>query len=429
MISKNVLKEIILANEDFIVKQVKNPVKREGLHFPASLKKVVVLYGVRRSGKTFILFDIFKRHKERSLYIDFEDERLSGFQVKDFERLKEAFLELKPHLISREIYFLFDEVQNVDGWEKFCRRAVERENIAVFVSGSSSKMMPFEIHTELRGRSWSIEILPFSFKECLLAIHIETEGEDIIYGVKKPLIKKHFNDYMIWGGFPEVLLAKSEIEKRKILKEYIIAMFFRDMVERYNITNIQLLDALTDKLFSSFSTKLSLTACYKQYRDKFPFSKDLLFKYYRYFSDCMLIFEVRKFAESTYKRMRNPAKVYLIDNGLGRRVTSADAGRLLENLVFLELRRKEYEMFYFEEKIECDFIAKISDGDLLPIQVCFELNEENISRETEGLIKACRAVDATKGLILTNDDEKELSKDGINIKAVPFWKWCLLRDG
>lgn len=425
MISKAILKEIIVSNEEFIQKQVESPVEREGLHFPKKLKKVVVLYGVRRSGKTFILFDIFKKHKENSLYIDFEDERLKEFQLKDFERLKEGFLELKPHLIGKELFFLLDEVQNVEGWEKFCRRAVERENINVFVSGSSSKMMPFEIHTELRGRSWSIEVFPFSFKEYLRAKDIEIKDKGIIYGSKKSLLKKHLNDYLKWGGFPEVSLLESELEKTKLLKEYLGAMFFRDLVERYNTTNIPLLEALTDKLFSSFSTKLSLTAFYKQYKDKFPFSKDILFRYYKHFLDSMLIFEVKKFAESAYKRMRNPAKIYLADNGLGKRISSADYGRLLENLSFLELKRRGHDIFYFEEKRECDFIAKAAESRFLPVQVCFELTEETSDREISGLIEACKWVGAKEGLILTNDDEKEISANGVDINVLPFWKWCL----
>ena len=425
MISKNTLKEIILSNEDFILQQIKKIVDREGVLFPEALNKTVVFYGVRRSGKTFILFDLFKRYRDYSLYIDFEDERLLGFELKDFEGLKDALLELKPHLIGKELVFLLDEVQNIKGWERFCRRSVERENIRVFVSGSSSKMMPSEFQTELRGRSWSAEVLPFSFREYLHAEDIDISDKSFIYGPKKALVKKHFSEYMKWGGFPEVFFLKSELEKKKLIKEYFGAMYFRDLVERYNITNIPLLEGLTDKLFSSFTVKFSLTRFYKQYKDRFPFSKDLLFRYYRHFLQSMLVFEVKKLAESTYKRMRNPAKVYLVDTGLCRRITSADAGRLLENIVFLELRRKGYEVFYFEEKRECDFIAKTEDNKLLPIQVSFELNEENKEREISGLIKACRWLSIREGRILTYDDEKDLNTEGINIKVLPVWKWLL----
>ncbi len=232
---------------------------------------------------------------------------------------------------------------------------------------------------------------------------------------------------MRWGGFPEVCLSISELEKMKLLKEYFGAMFFRDLVERYRITNITLIESLTDKLFSSFSTRFSLTSFYKQYKDRFPFSKDLLFRYYKHILRSMLVFEVRKFAESTYKRMRNPAKVYLVDTGLCRRVTSSDSGRLLENIVFLELRRKGYEVFYFEEKRECDFIVKTGDNRFLPFQICFELNEENSEREIGGLLAACKHLGIDEGIVLTYDVEREMNREGFKIRVLPVWKWLLLR--
>lgn len=243
---------------------------------------------------------------------------------------------------------------------------------------------------------------------------------------KKAVVKKLFLDYMQWGGFPEVCFLRSELEKKKLIKEYLGAMFFRDLVERYSMTNISLLDKLTDKLFSSFSLKFSLTSFYKQYTGRFPFSKDSLYRYFKNYLQSMLVFEVRKFAESTYKRMRNPAKVYLVDTGLCRRVTSADAGRLLENVVFLALRRRGYEVFYFEAKRECDFIARTENNSFLPIQVSFELNEESSSRDIDGLIEACKWLDIGKGLILTYDDEEqELNLDGVNVKISPVWKWSI----
>jgi len=428
MISKSRLKEIILSNEEFILTQIKKIVKRERIYLPENLDKVVVFYGVRRSGKTFILFDLFKKMSERSLYIDFEDERLVDFQIGDFERVKEVALELKPHLIGKGMVFLLDEIQNIRGWEKFCRRVVERENVKVCLSGSSSKIMPLEIHTELRGRSWGIQIFPFSFREYLGAKDTDISDKSFIYTAKKALIKNYFLDYLKWGGFPEVTFLESRFERKKLIKEYLDAMFFRDLVERYRITNITLLDFLTDKLFSSFATKFSLNSFYKQYQDKFPFSKDLLFRYYKYFLQSMLVFEVRKFTESIYKRMRNPAKVYLIDTGLCKRVTSADSGRLIENLVFLELKRRGYEVFYFEEKGECDFIVRNQEDKFLPMQVSFELTEENREREIKGLIDACKWLEINKGVILTYDEEAELNVGKIYIEILPIWKWLLAND-
>jgi len=428
MISKNLLKDIIVSNEEFILTQVKRIIGREGIILPKDINKTVVFYGVRRSGKTFILFDLFKKHSDSSIYVDFEDERLSGFKLGDFERLKEGILELKPHLIRKELFFFLDEIQNIEGWEKFCRRAVEREKIKVFVSGSSSKMMPMEIHTALRGRVWSIEVLPFSFTEYLYARGIQLKQKADIYGEKKAIIKNFFSEFMKWGGFPEVSFLSSDIERTMLLKEYFGAMFFRDLVERYKMTNISLLESLSDKLFSSFSQKFSATSFYRQYKDKFPFSKDILFKYYKYFLQSMLIYEVRKFAESTYTRMRNPAKIYSVDTGLCRRVTSEDAGRLLENIVFLELRRRGYEVFYFDEKKECDFIAKNGDHKLFPIQVCLELNEENRMREIEGIVEACRWLHIKTGFILTYDEEMDITIEGVRIRILPVWKWVALKE-
>ncbi len=347
-----------------------------------------------------------------------------GFDVKDFDTLREAFWELEPQLVGKEVLFLLDEVQNIQGWERFCRRLVEREKVRVCVSGSSSKVMPTEIHTELRGRAWSVELMPFSFREYLRSKGIDPADRKIAYGHQKVLVKKCFSEYMRWGGFPETVFVDSELDKERILKEYMGAMFFRDIVERYSATNIPLLEALTDKLFSSFSMKISLTQFYKQYKGKFPFSKDMLFKYYKYFLKSMLVSEVRVFEESTYKRMRNPAKIYLIDTGICRRVTSMDAGRILENIVYLELRRRKYDIFYFQGRNECDFIAKKADS-FLPIQVTFELTNDNKERETEGVIEACKRLHVGKGMLLTNDDEVELTKEGVALQVMPVWKWLL----
>lgn len=425
MITKELLKEIIVSNEEFILNEIKEIVERESVSFPEKLKKVMILYGVRRSGKTYVLFDLFNKNKDCSLYVDFEDERLSGFEAKDFEVLKDSFLELKPHLLGKEIVFLFDEVQNVNGWERFCRRIVERENTKVYVSGSSSKIMPMEIHTSLRGRAWSVEITPFSFREFISLKGIDRNDKSFIFGKRKVLIKKYFSEFTKWGGFPEVLLLKSDADKRKVIREYFEAMFFKDLVERFNITNIPLLKSLTEKLFSSFSLKLSLTAFYKQYKGKFPFSKDTLFSYYNHFLESMLIFEVRKFSESSYKRLRNPAKIYLVDTGICKKVSSTDSGRILENIVFLELRKKGNEIFYFEEEGECDFIVKTGSGEFLAYQVTLELKEVNREREIKGLIEACRRINRKNGIIFTHDEEGSEVIEGINIKILPVWKWLI----
>ncbi|MFH1260212.1 MAG: ATP-binding protein [Elusimicrobiota bacterium] len=421
-----ILKEIIVENEKFILNSVKDVIPRLGLNLPAISSKVCMFYGVRRSGKSFLLFDLFRKYKDFALYLDFEDERLTGFTVNDFSKIKDTFLELKPHLINRKgLIFLLDEIQNIEGWEKYARRMVEKEDVKVFCAGSSSKITPQGIHTSLRGRSWSVEVLPFSFREFIQTKNLQPDQKDIFYGTNKTLLKKYFQEYLRYGGFPEIIFLETEFEKKKILGEYMEAMFFKDLVERFEIKNIHLLDALREKIFSSFSTKCSLTSFYKQFQGKFPFSKDSLFLYYKYFLESMLIFEARKFSESSYKRLRNPAKVYLADLGLSKKITSSDFGRLLENIVFLQLHRKDYEIFYFEENNECDFVVK-KDEEWSVYQVTWQLNEGNREREIKGLLNAAKFFKLKEGTIITNDEESEQEYQGINIRVVPIWKWLIL---
>jgi len=422
MISKNIIKEIILSNRAFIMESVSGIVPRAAGEVVAP-GKTVIMHGIRRSGKTFIIYDIFRRNSDAALYLDFEDDRLIGFTAADFLTVQDAFLELRPETSGRIVY-LFDEIQHVEEWERFCRRVTERENAAVYVTGSSSKLMPLEVDTAIRGRAWSVAVFPFSFTEFLQLRMGRPDRNEILYGTGKVETKRLFAEYAKWGGFPETALTADLRDKTKLLKEYLRAMFFRDLVERYGMTNIALFDALADKLFSSFSTRLSLTAFYRQYKDLFPFSKDLLFQYFHNFEESMLVFAVRKFSESSYKRSRNPVKIYPADTGLCRRVASEDAGRILENIVFIELARRGGEVYYFEEKQECDFVVKYGEGAaFVPFQVCLELTDENRRRETGGLIAACRRLNLTEGTILTDDQEWEEAVEGIKISVCPVWRW------
>jgi len=425
MISKNIIKEIMLSNRAFILESVSGIVPRAAAEVAAP-GKTIIMHGIRRSGKTFILYDIFRRNSDAALYLDFEDDRLTGFTAADFQTVQDAFLELRPETADRIVY-LFDEIQHVEDWERFCRRVTERENAAVYVTGSSSKLMPLEVDTAIRGRAWSVAVFPFSFMEFLQLRSGKLDNNGILYGTGKVETKRLFAEYAKWGGFPETALAADPLDKTKLLKEYLRAMFFRDLVERYGMTNIALFDALADKLFSSFSTRLSLTAFYRQYKDLFPFSKDLLFQYFHNFEESMLIFAVRKFSESSYKRSRNPVKIYPADTGLCRRVASEDAGRILENIVFIELARRGAEVHYFEEKQECDFIVKNGEGaGFAALQVCQELTDENRRRETGGLLAACKRLLLTDGMILTDDQEREEEVEGVKIRVLPVWRWLIM---
>jgi len=428
MISSELIKDIIKTNEEFILHKIPDIVPRKDIieqtkFASGNLKKVNILHGVRRSGKTFLLYNIFQKNNGSSLYIDFEDERLGDIKIDDLDLIKESFFELKPHLIDKKAFFLLDEVQNVVGWERFARRITERENITVYAAGSSSRITPKNIHTSLRGRAWGIEVFPFSFQEYLQIKGLELKSS--IYGKNKVLIKNALSDYLTWGGFPEVSLIDSEFKKKKILKEYLDAMYFKDLVEKYEISNIPLLETLKENIFSSFSAKFSLTAFEKKYRGSFPFSKDYLYSYYNNFKESMLVFEARIFTSSAYKRRRNPPKVYLVDTGLTRNVGTADYGRLLENAVFLELKRKGKEIFYADRNGECDFVIKGKTGENQAVQVTWELGEHNKEREIKGLVKTCEKLNIKDAEIITFTQEDLYKKNNIKVNIIPFWKWIL----
>jgi len=427
MPSKDLLKRIILENLQFIKALSLQMVPREGLVLPEGVRKVVVLYGLRRSGKTYMLYSLFKEAPDASLYVDFEDDRLAGFSPADFENLREAFYELKPEVVGRSPWLLLDEVQRVEGWEAFARRMVERGEARVAVTGSSSKLGPSEIKSVLRGRDWTVEVMPFSFREVLRARGMKP-SQDLVYGLDRVKVVHLLEEYLSWGGFPEVVLAPPE-QRRKIVREYLDALFFKDLVERYGTTNLSLLKSLREALFSSFASKFSLSSFFRKMKGRFPFSKDTLFRYYDHFLDAMLIFEVRKFTPSPYQRLRNPPKVYVADNALTIRMGTRDRGRLLENLIYLELRRRRYEVHYFSGRGECDFVA-LREGEMELYQVSLDLGE-NLPREMGGLLEAAAELGLKRGTILTLEEERTVEEKGVEITVVPAWKWLLtpLTDG
>jgi len=422
MISREVLKDIIKSNEDFINNTVGEIFPRIDIAFPKKLKKVKIIYGARRSGKTFLLYGLFKKNRENALYIDFEDERLNGIELNELDKIREGFFELKPHLLhEKNIVFLFDEIQNIRGWEKYARRLVEREGIDLYVAGSSSQITPSRISSSLRGREWSIAIYPFSFKE-FLGVK-KTDLTNSLYGKDKILVNKHLTDYLKYGGFPEVTLVEDDFTKQKLLHEYMSAMFFKDLVEQFDLKNATLLETLKETLFSSFSAKFSVGSFYRQFKEKFPFSKTSLFRYYDAFLKSMLIFEARFFSSSAYKQRRNPPKIYMVDPGLALKTKSHDWGRAFENAVFLELKRRGYDIYYYMGNKECDFILKESSGDFSAIQVAWEVTDENKKREYDGVLEACRSLNETEGTIVTRDQDFKEKVSGINISCVPFAKW------
>lgn len=429
---KEILKRLIV---EFHESELPELIERS-MDVDLETRKIISIIGPRRCGKTYYLYYLIKKliqqgeDKTRMLYINFEDERILPFSVKEFDLILEAYFELYPENKGKKIYAFFDEIQNVNGWEVAVRRMYDREKIRIFITGSSSKLLSKEIATALRGRTISYELQPFSFLEILRAKGIDVTP-NLLYSSKRFHIKKLLNEYMKFGGFPEVVLENDETTKIRILQEYLNTIFFRDLVERYSVRNTILLKEIIRFLTSNISRYFSVSKFYKLAKQNFKVTKRTILNYCSYLEDVRLTLFVKKFG-TLKEQMVNPRKIYCIDVGFKTAsgfYTSEDLGRIAENLVFLKLRERQLrdplvEIYYWKQKQEVDFIVKRGKKVEEIIQVCWDV-EEAKEREIKGILNAAEFFKIKKGIIITGDFEGEELIEGVKIEYVPLWKWLL----
>jgi len=398
-------------------------------------EKILTITGPRRAGKTFLCYQLIEKLRnevpeDNIVYINFEDERLHPLKGDELSKLLEIYYEMFSPTEDRK-YFFLDEIQVMEDWERWCRRIDEQEkNIKLIVTGSSSKVMPMELSTSLRGRSLNWKVFPFSFKEFLKAKEIELEkDENIYYSTKKrSKIKGLFNEFLNYGGFPEIVLEEEEVLKKKTLQEYFSTIFYKDIIERFNVGNIPALEDFFKMRLDNFACKMTYTQSRKNLKSiGHKIGKATLKRYLTYAGNVFFLFELEKYVANRKKRKRASRKVYPIDTGLVNAVRfdfSQEYGRALESLVFIELKRREKELYYHENNGECDFIIKEGRDFKTAIQVTKTL-EDTREREVRGLESAMKSHDIEKGLILT-ENEKE-SFDG-DIEVMPVWLWLLKND-
>ena len=376
---------------------------------------IIIISGIRRCGKSTLLFQIRKKHS--GYYLNFDDERLINFKIEDFKVLEELFIEL----YGEKKIFYFDEIQNIPMWERFARR-LHDEGKKVLITGSNASMLSKELGTHLTGRYLMLQMFPFSFKEFLLLKKFELNKNSAYLTISRAKIKKYFSDYFINGGFPEYLKELNP-DYIKTLYENII---YRDILVRYKIPNEKSLKELVNLAINNISKEISFNSIKKTLALG---SSTTVKDYFDYLENSFLIFLVPKFDYSLRKQMYYNKKVYCIDNGLakylGFRVTP-DNGKLLENIVFIELKRMGKEIYYYSNKKECDFVIKHITANIKEaIQVCYELTRENREREIFGLLEALNEFKLKEGLILTYDQEEEFEQEGKKIKVIPIWKWLI----
>ena len=391
-------------------------------------QKVISLIGLRRAGKTFYFYQLINNLIEDSinpsqiLYINFEDDRILPLNVKELNTILEAYYELYPENTRETLYLFFDEIQNIDNWELFIRRVHDKKNARIYITGSSSKLLSKEIATSLRGRTLSYYLFPLSFEEFLRFRQV-TLNKDFEYTDARFKVKKLFSEYLVGGGFPEVVLEAEEL-RQDILRNYFEMFIYRDLVERFSIRNTSLLKSLVKFLITNIGTTFSVNSFYRTIKKDMPVGKDTLMEYLSYLEDINLVYLVPIFSYSLKKQQVNPRKVYCIDNGLRNAVSfmfSKDEGRLAENLVFLELKRRSKEPYYWKNKGEVDFVIKDRDSSLTAINVSY--TDEIDERETKALLEfADEFSPKVKELILLT---KDLEKTEGRIKIIPLWKWLM----
>lgn len=413
MMNKNILERTVLDQRRIFEKRTGFVARRVSPVLIKS-KKITVISGARRSGKSTLLKQIAEELVGNYYYLNFEDERLLDFEYEDFSTLYEIFLSL----YKKQTHIFFDEIQNIFGWEKFARRLFE-DGHKLFITGSNAKLLSSELATTLTGRHVKIELYPFSFREYLeLKKFPLKKAYDTI---EKAKLSNLFADFETFGGFPEVAKSHDENELKQLYQDILI----KDLIVRFKIKDAKDFRELSLYLMSNIGSRIS----FNKIKKVLQFNSVTTVKNYAdLLENSYLNFLVSKFDFSLKKQLVNNRKVYSIDTGLVNAISfafSENSGRLLENIVYLELRRREKEVYYCADKHECDFVLKEKRRIVEALQVAEQLTKDNKEREIAGLLEALSMYELKTGFILTSDQEDEFVKDGKKIVVMPVWKWLL----
>ncbi len=394
--------------------------------------KVTCIVGPRRAGKTYYFFQLMKPVKEVSLYLDFEDSALLTVKFDEVQEIVNLFTEIKG---KEPKYIFLDEIQNLDKWETAVRTLLDRTPYNIFVTGSSSKLLSREIATQLRGRSLTYVLLPFSFSEFLNAKNVERKN--VFTQVEQARIKNYLRDYLELGGFPEVVLK--EDLREKILKEYFDTIFFRDFVERHELKSLGIARFIFSFVFQNFASEISVNKIVNYLKSEGKkFGKNTIYSYVEKLQDTQAVFFVNRISGKIYVKESWPRKAYICDSGISTIFRfSEDIGKLMENAVFLELKRKQnenplLEIYYYRDyqQREVDFVLKRGLAVEQLIQVTYASDRAGIGkREAEALLKVSSEFKCKNLTIITWDYEGKLALTVENKhkqkNCIPLWKWLI----
>ncbi len=419
----NALLKRVIADHREELESIRNTdfVRREKLEHVRSLldeKIVKVISGPRRSGKSTFCHQLLR--DKNYAYLNFDDERLIAAGAEDLDQI---YSELLIEYSDPE-YFLFDEIQNIVGWELFINR-LNRNSVNVIITGSNSKMLSKELATHLTGRHLQIEILPFSFTEFLLARGVNVDLSKSQSTKTIASVRAYLNDYIVNGGFPEI----KNIRLQKLyLRELFEKIILKDIVERYNIREIQVMKELGVLLLNYYSSQFTYNKLCNLLNCK---SVNTVKDYAGYLEDTYLFCYINKQSFKLQEEFRSPRKIYSIDTGMINALStsmSPNIGKKLENLVFLAERRKGNRISYYSDDVcEVDFVSISDDNKLTLIQVSQDISDaDTYKREVKALIHTANKLRANSMILITENTEDSISIDGYNIEIIPIWKYLLM---
>ena len=375
---KELLKKIIFEQQEYCKNIAQDTVPRTIEEEWLTTTEILIITGIRRCGKYVLLQQMRNKLQEQTL--------------------QECFFEL----FGEQHTYYFDEIQNVKGWETFVRRLYNEGN-KVIVTGSNARMLSRELGTHLTGRYIAVEIFPFSFQEYLQLAKVQQEAKDFYLTSKRAILLGHFKEYLEKGGFPKYLQSSST----RYLSSLYDSIIFRDVMARNGLT-------IT---YTSLGKIVGIR------------HSETVKNYLEYIEQTYMIFQLMKYSPSVKVQMLNPKKIYFIDNAIVSRIgfnATDNMGVKLENIVFIELKRRGYDVFYHADKKECDFVVREGMRIMKAYQVTIAMNDEKTrKREIEGLLEAMNAYGLAEGYILTMEEKEELEIDGKQVHVLPTWEWML----
>ena len=423
---------IIKLIRDFHESPLPLPIFKREIEIPLdiSIKRAVTIIGPRRAGKSYLLLYTIKKILERGvdknniLYINFEDTSFENAEHAELDGVIETYFGLYPTKRNEKLWLFFDEIQEIDRWEKFVRSTIDKINAQIFITGSSSKLLSKEIATAMRGRTISYRLLTLDFLEFL-----EFNGIRFNYtlsSTEESKIVKAATEYLKFGGYPEVALYKRERER--ILRELLDVTLQRDIVERYKVRNIKVLRLLIKTIAAS--SEFSIHKFFNFLKSNgYKVSKNTLYSYVQALVDAFLVEELKKYSRSLRAREQSVSKLYMLDNGL-LSVNGASEGKLFENAVFNTLYRMDnIELSYYrDQSIEVDFVVSEKDAIKALVQASYNISDYTTrERELKALVGAAGKLNCSNLYLVNLNEDKVEHYKGQKIMILPLWKFMLRR--